>query len=76
MKFNFLYKNGTKETFEQSVTKENQQAIVEVLETIETSMREGIDACITFEKDGHGGHYVRMNEVVRVSTEIIEGDSQ
>lgn len=72
MKFNFLYKNGTTETFEQSVTEENRLAVAEVLDAIETSMREGIAACITFEKED-GGHYVRMSEVVRVTTDIIEG---
>lgn len=76
MKFDFLYKNGTKETFEQPITEENHSAVLEVLETIETAMREGIEACITFEKEGHGGHYVRMSEVVRVTTDVIEGDSK
>ncbi|MCS5499826.1 hypothetical protein NY607_01745 [Lysinibacillus sp. A4] len=76
MKFDFLYKNGTKETFDQPITEENHSAVLEVLETIETAMREGIGACITFEKEGHGGHYVRMSEVVRVTTDVIEGESE
>jgi len=74
MKFEFLYKNGVIETFEQPISEENHLAVLEVVETIETAMREGIDACITFEKEGHGGHYVRMSEVVRVTTDVIEGD--
>lgn len=75
MKFDFLYKNGTEETFEQVVTEEDQPALIEVLSTIEISMKEGIDACVTFGKEGLGGHYVRMSEVVRVTTDVIEGDS-
>ncbi|MEQ6353962.1 hypothetical protein ABNX05_04980 [Lysinibacillus sp. M3] len=76
MNFDFLYKNGTKETFEQVVTEEDQQALIEVLSTIEISMKEGIDACITFGKEGHGWHYVRMSEVVRVTTNVIEGEPE
>lgn len=74
MTFDFLYKNGTMETFKQPISEENHFVVLEVLETIETVMREGIDACITFEKEGHGGHYVRMSEVVRVTTNVIEGE--
>ena len=73
MKFNFLYKNGTTETFEQFVTEENYQAVAGVLAAIETSMQEGINACIVFGKESPGGHYVRMSEVVRVTTDVIEG---
>lgn len=72
--FNFLYKSDAKESFNQVVTEENQLEVVGVLSVIETSMRDGVNACITFENEGKGGHYIRMSEVARVTTKIVEGD--
>lgn len=77
IKFDFLYKNGFQETIEQVITEENAQDVESVINVIKKTMRDDVNGIITFDhgKTENGGHFIKTSEIVRVTTEIIEGDS-
>ena len=70
--FKILYKNGVEDSFEQIVTEDVLQDMLKVNQTIETSMREGLNAHLSLGNEGTGMH-IRLSEVVRISTEVEAG---
>ena len=62
--YKFLYRNGQEDTFSQDLTFDEVEL---VNETIETSMREGVSAFLSFGNGDTAGHMVRLEDVTRVT---------
>jgi c-di-GMP-related signal transduction protein len=70
--YKFLYRNGHEDSFSQDLNVDEAEL---VNETIETSMREGVSAFISFGDGDTAGHLIRLGDVTRV-TILNGGDSQ
>jgi hypothetical protein len=70
--YKFLYRNGHEDTFSPDFTFEEAEL---ANATIETSMREGVSAFLSFGDGDTAGHLIRLGDVTRV-TIINGGDTQ
>ena len=70
--YKFLYRNGHEDTFSHDFTFDEAQL---VNETIETSMREGVSAFLSFGDGDTAGHMIRLEDVTRV-TILNGGDTE
>lgn len=75
LKFYILYKNGMQDVIEQAISESNAKEFAKVLSVIETSMRENVDAVITLGDENSKGSYIRLSEVIRLTTEKVEGEN-
>lgn len=66
--YKILYKNGKEDVIKQSVSEDSADDLAEVNRIINLSMKEGVNAVITFGDGVSQGYFIRVSDITRVET--------
>lgn len=72
IKFSILYKNGCVDEIIQEITEKNSDKVNNLIKDIKTNFRDDINGFVSFGDGSTSGYFIRLADISRVKTEIIE----
>ena len=74
MVYKILYRNGVEDVIKVDMDDVDSNALRKMTDVVEMGFREGVNGKITLGNRRDSGTYIRLNDVIRVSIDVVKED--